>query len=150
MDFKLDYDQMVFLDAEDLAEDGILEAYESLLPTLRQYVVPTAKIEEELDSGAPRYAVRSGTKEFVIYAPDLDVQDGQSWGRATYAFFTIVNEQLAIASLEYRLFAINDGNDLGGMFLTPEQARASRNTLPRKKDWPYLPTSEHPWYGRFH
>ena len=93
MDFELDYDQMVFLDAEDLAEGGIGEAYESLLPKLRQYVAEPAGIEEDLDDDAPRYAVRFGAREFVIYGPDLDEQQGQSWGRATHAFFTIVNAQ---------------------------------------------------------
>jgi hypothetical protein len=148
VDFELDYDQMVFLDAEDLAEGGIGEAYESLLPRLRQYVAQPATIEEDLDNDAPRYAVRFGAKELIIYGPDLDEQQGQSWGRATHAFFTIVNDQLA--GTDYRFFAINSGNDLGGMFLKPMQAQASRKTLPRKNDWPYLPDNQHPWYGQHH
>ena len=36
--FTLDYDQWIILDAEDLAETGIAEAYEGLLPVLRKYV----------------------------------------------------------------------------------------------------------------
>src|SRR5262249_9822494 len=148
VDFELDYDQMVFLDAEDLAEGGIGGAYQSLLPKLREYVAQPAKIQEVLDDEAPRYAVRFGEKEFLIYGPELDEGQGQSWGRATHAFFAIVNDQLT--GSPYRFFAINGGNDLGGMFLTPAQVEASRKTLPRKLDWPYLPTAEHPWYGQYH
>jgi hypothetical protein len=36
MDFELDYSQMIHLDAESLAEQGILEAYERLLPNTRE------------------------------------------------------------------------------------------------------------------
>lgn len=33
----LDYDQLVYLDAEDLAEQGILSAYQALLPRIKQF-----------------------------------------------------------------------------------------------------------------
>ena len=148
MSFNLDYDELVHLDAEDLAETGIGEAYESLLPKLRQYVQQPARIEELVDNDAPRYSVKCGARQFIIYAPALNDEAGNSWGRATFAFFTIVNDQLA--STSYRLYAINGGNDLGGMFLTPAQADAAKKTLPNKTDWPYLPKDEHPWYGQHH
>ena len=64
---------------------------------------------------------------------------------ATYAFFKIINDQLGAS--EYKFFAINGGNDLCGVFLTPAQAQASRYGLPRSADWPYLPTLEPPNYG---
>jgi hypothetical protein len=148
MDFELDYDEMIFLDAEELAEGGIGQAYELLLPKLQEYVPAPQTVDEEIDDEAPRYAIKCGAKEFVIYDPKYQDTDGQSWGRATYALFTIVNDQLPRS--EYRLFAINGGNDLGAMFLTPEQAQAATKTLPNKTDWPYLPTDEHPWYGQHH
>jgi hypothetical protein len=44
----LDYDQLILLDAEDLAEAGILKAYESLLPELRKYVPRPAEVERSL------------------------------------------------------------------------------------------------------
>jgi hypothetical protein len=87
-------------------------------------------------------------KEFVIYAPELHDGGLDSWGRATAAFFTIVNDQLA--NSEYRFFAINGGNDLGGIFLTPSQAAAAQQALPNKTDWPYLPKLEPDWYGQYH
>src|SRR5438132_1519807 len=117
MSVALDYDRWIHLDAEELAETGIGEAYESFLPELRKYVQQPARIEELIDSDAPRYSVQCGAKEFVIYEPELDDEGGGSWGRATYAFFAIVNDQLS--NSEYRFYAINNGNELGGMFLTP-------------------------------
>jgi len=148
MSFTLDYDQWVHLDAESLAETGISKAYESLLPELRKHVQQPAQVEELIEDNTPRYSVKCGAREFVIYGPEVDGADGNSWGRATAAFFTIVNEQLA--NSEYRFYAINGGNDLGGMFLTPEQARAAQEAIPNKRDWPYLPEDVPPWYGQYH
>jgi hypothetical protein len=107
-----------------------------------------ARIEEVIDDDTPRYSVRCGTRDYAIYGAEQDEENGNSWGRATFAFFSLVNDQLADS--EYRFFAINGGNDLGGMFLTPAQARAAHDTLPNRKDWPYLPTDEPPWYGQYH
>lgn len=144
--FTLDYDQLVPLDAEELAETGMAEAYERLLPELRKYVSQPLPMMEEIDHDSPVYSVRCGGKQYVIYGPDVDEEKSSSWARATVAFFTIINEQLA--STAYRFYAINGGNDLGGMFLTPAQAMESRAALPRPQDWPYLPVDEPPWYGQ--
>jgi hypothetical protein len=118
------------------------------MPELRKYVPRPAPVEEVIDDDTPRYSVRCRGMEYAIYGPELDETGNKSWGRATFVFFRIVNEQLA--NSEYRFYAINGGNDLGGMFLTPAQARASRESLPRLQDWPYLPTDEAPWYGQHH
>ena len=139
---------MILLDAEDLAEAGIREAYESLLPEIRKYVPKPAEVEEVIDHDAGRYAVKSGAREFVIYGPELHDEVSDSWGRATVAFFTIVNDQLADS--QYRFYAINGGNDLGGMFLTMSQAEAAQKALPNKSDWPYLPKDEPEWFGQYH
>ena len=148
MKFKLDYDKMLFFDAETLAEAGIKEAYQSILKVLGQYVSEPAQVQEVVDNDAPSYVARCGDLECEIYSPALPEGEGQLWGRATHAFFKIVNEQLTKS--EYRLYAINGGNDLGGMFLTQPECEAARKSLPRKEDWPYLPTPEHPWYGQYH
>jgi hypothetical protein len=58
-----------------------------------------------------------------------------------------VNRQLA--QTPYRLFAINGGNDLGGMFLTVDEAETAKKSL-AKRAWPYLPVAEPPWYGQYH
>lgn len=142
----LDYDTLIFLDAESLAETGIGQAYEQLLPELGKHVADPARLEEVIDPGLPRYAVRIDGREYVVHA-GADAGGG-SWGTATYVFFKIVNDQLA--DTDVRFYAINSGNDLGGMFLTPEQAEAARASLPRPADWPYLPEAAGPWYGQHH
>ena len=145
MNYKLDYDQMIILDAESLAEAGIGEAYQELIPKLREFVKEPAAVEEVEDPDRPSYSVRSQGVEYAIYAPDLA---DESWGRATYAFFRIVNQQLEHSSL--RFYAINGGNELGGMFLTESESEAARLSLPKKTDWPYIPTNEGPWFGQYH
>jgi hypothetical protein len=148
MSFELDYDQCILLDAEDLAETGILEAYEALLPKLRHYVPEPLRVAELIDNDTPRYSVRCGTKEYAISWPDPDDANSYGWGHATFALFSIVNDQLA--GSDHRFYAINGGNDLVGMFLTPAQAQGAQETLPNRRDWPYLPTDKHPWYGQYH
>jgi hypothetical protein len=148
MPFELDYNQWIHLDAEDLAEAGIGAAYNALLPVLRNYVPQPAPLEELLDEDAASYVVRCGAREFVIYDIGREDELNDSWANATVAFFTIVNDQLAAS--EYRFYAINGGNDLGGIFLTPAQAEAAQQGLPRRVDWPYLPKAEPPWFGQYH
>jgi hypothetical protein len=146
--YELDYDQMILLDAEALAEGGIGEAYQSLLPKLRRFVSQPVEIEEVIEDNASRYAVRYRDREYNIYSPGFEDREGQSWGRATHALFSIVNDELV--NSEHLFYAINSGNDLGGMFLTPEECEAAQKSLSGKTDWPYLPTLDHPWYGQHH
>jgi hypothetical protein len=142
---ELNYDEMIPLDAEALAETGVKAAYEELLPRLKTHVASPAAVSERIDSDVPSYAVSCLGTDYPIYGKgDQD----ESWGRATFALFDIVNRQLA--RTPYRFFAINGGNDLGGMFLTPAQAEAAKKSLPRKRDWPYLPDASKPWYGQYH
>jgi hypothetical protein len=147
MGFVLNYDDAIHLDAEDLAEAGIAEAYERLLPRLRQFVKQPLKVIETRDDDAPSYSVQCGGKSFAIYAPEIEATSN-SWGNATVALFTIVNDQLVNST--HRFYAINGGNDLFGIFLTPAQAAEAQKTLPNKRDWPYLPKDEQEWYGEFH
>jgi len=148
MKFALDYDKLIFLDAEALAEGGIRKAYTSILPRLKQYVTEPAEVREVADPSAPRYLVNCQGVDYPIDSPELPNDQGQSWGRAAHALFKIINDQLTRS--EYRLFAINGGNDLGGMFLTQSEFEDARRSLPRPEDWPYVPTPEHPWYGQPH
>ncbi len=95
MAFTLNYDNMLFLDAEDLAEAGIKKAYDSLARDLGGYISPLAEVLEVVDNAAPRYVVRCGDQEYLIYSPEVPNDEGQSWGRAAYALFKIVKDQLA-------------------------------------------------------
>ena len=71
MGFKLDYDKMLLLDAENLAEGGVLRAYQSVLNVLTQHGVEPRQVEEFVDNNKPSYSVRSGDQEYLIYAPAL-------------------------------------------------------------------------------
>jgi len=144
----LDYDKAYHLDAENLAEQGIAKAYHEVLPELRQCVKNPTVIEESVDTSAARYAVRAAGQEYVIYAPDASDGENRSWGTATYVFFKIINDQLADSNV--RFYALNGGNDLFGIFLTPKQAEDAKRSLPTRTDWPYLPDAEWPWYGQYH
>jgi len=148
MGFALDYEKLIHLDAEELAERGLREAYVSIVPHLRRYVPEPAEVLEIIEPSAQTYFVECQGVGYLIYSPEIPCDEGQIWGRATQALFKIVNNQLAKS--EYRLFAINGGNDLGGMFLTQAEVDTARHSLPRKEDWPYLPTLEGPWYGQPH
>lgn len=144
----LDYDRLILLDAEDLAELGIVRAYERLKPVLTQYVAEPAVVTEHVDHQLPGYSVSSNGVTYAISAPRLPDGRGQAWGRATFALFQIVNRQLDGAGVHF--YAINGGNELGGMFLTGDQVRAARRALHERSDWPYLPTLDYPWYGQYH
>ncbi|MDB5552018.1 MAG: hypothetical protein JWL86_2002 [Rhizobium sp.] len=138
-------DRFVPLDAEALAEGGIKERYEELLPELRKYVSDQVEIEEELGEYSDFYVVRANGREYRIYD---DPDEQRSWGYATFAFFEILNENLADASVNF--YALYGGNDLAGMFLTSEEMEEIRATTSNRQAWPYRPSMEDPWYGQFH
>jgi hypothetical protein len=144
----LDYDNLIILDAEDLAEQGLGKAYEGLAKHLRSHKVEPAPVEEIIDPSSSDYRVRFRGVEFVIHSPVVAGSEENSWGLATYALFSIVNQQLPEGGP--RFYAINGGNDLGGMFLSADQVVRARATLKRREDWPYLPTKESPWFGQEH
>lgn len=146
MAFELDYSKAIHLDTEDLAETGLNAGYRRLLPELRRHVSEPAHVEEISDPSEARYLVRCQGQEYLISASDIPEYD--SWARASHALFQIVNNQLGDSA--YRLYAINGGNDLFGMFLTHVECEAARAALEQKTDWPYLPTLDAPWYGQFH
>ena len=61
MAFTIDYDLWIHLDAEDLAETGIAEAYERLLPELLKYVSHPPQVEEVIDH--PQIKARGAIQE---------------------------------------------------------------------------------------
>ena len=142
----LDYEKLIQLDAEDLAEQGIANAYSRLREQLTQYVEQPAEVRELVDNDAPSYRVQCRGAEHVVYSPDVPGSDERSWGRATCILFSIVNEQLLNAPVQF--YALYAGNDLCGIFLTPEVARAAQQGMAKPTERPYLPTMEHPYYGQ--
>ena len=135
----LNYGRMVLLDAEDLAEMGVREGYERVVPSLEALIGnPAVEVSELIDTATPRYVVRADGIQYEVFTSGTSQE--RSWGNATYALFRIVNAQLAKAPR--RFYAINAGNELGGLFLTRRQYRAMIASLEKKTDWPYIPTPE--------
>ena len=140
-------DAAVFLDAEELAEAGVKDAYVNLLPQLRKFVVQPNTVDEELGPNAEFYKVRAGGNTYLIYDQSSD-DLFQMWARATTVLFEIVNEQLTATN--YRLLALYGGNDLQGVFLSTDEAERIRSRVAGRAEWPYQPTMTAPWYGQYH
>ncbi len=144
----LSSDKLVMLDAEDLAEQGMGEAYRNLLPRLKQYVARPAQLEDVVDADLGSYAIRYNGQEHQIYSGENPESEHESWGRATYYFFKAINDQLA--GSDVRFYALYGGNDLAGVFLAPAQQKIAAAALRRKTDRPYIPEQDGPWYGQPH
>lgn len=142
----LDYDKAICLDAESLAEQGILTAYRELLPQLEKYSAPPIEVIETFDHDGLGYTVAAAGRQFVIWEVlENGKQNSDGWERATVAFFQIVNASLDAST--HRFYAINGGNDLFGMFLTEQEAAAARQAIARRSDWPWSPDDRVPYYG---
>lgn len=141
-DDALDYEEVILLDAEDLAEGGILEAYEQLHPQLRRYDAVPIDIAEEIDSDEASYTVFADGKRYDIWRKE---DEDAAWALATVAFFEIVNAGLA--GSDHRFYALYGGNDLSGIFLTDEQFQAARQGIAKRAHWPWIPTDQPPHYG---
>ncbi|HHJ39252.1 MAG: hypothetical protein AXA67_11995 [Methylothermaceae bacteria B42] len=141
----INYDEMLFLDAEDLAEQGIARAYEEIKAEFQKRGIDLSPIEEIIDNENGTYHVNYGGKTYCIYA---DIDDKDSWANATVALFDIVNSQLQESDI--RLYAINGGNDLVGVILTENEYAKARDQLENKTDWPYLPKQGDEWVGQPH
>jgi len=137
-----------YLDAEYLAELGIKNKYEILLPELKQLITKPENIEEMIDSEKGIYIILYKDREYVIQSPEYNDTGFESWGRATFALFDIINDQLN--ETDHRFYAINGGNDLAGIFLTMEELEKIKQTITNKRDWPFLPINDPPWYGQSH
>lgn len=137
----------IHLDAENLAEQGIKEAYDGeVLPHLRAYVENPIDIEEIVDADSPEYSVVTRDQRYCIYNGQINEYD--SWGYATYALFDIVNRQLA--SSDYRFYAFYGSNDLSGAFMTEKEHQDYVGKLAKKTDIPYFPSLKAPWFGQPH
>jgi hypothetical protein len=91
-------------------------------------------------------------RDYRVYdASDVsreETEPGRLWAVATVSTFSLVNEFMAAADSAERLYAVNGGNDLFGMFLTRSQlaeilAYAGSNA----RGAPYEAQDIPPWYG---
>ncbi|MFZ4593922.1 MAG: hypothetical protein ACOYOF_06675 [Verrucomicrobiaceae bacterium] len=140
----LDYDKAIHLDAENLSEQGILSAYEEMLPVLMQFSESPLEVKEEVDHAQGYYAVHAGGKKYEIWVPDSERCEG--WVQATIAFFEIVNASLGSSS--HKFYALYTDNDLDGIFLTEAECAAARLAIKSRSDWPWMPVDVPPQYGR--
>ncbi len=136
--FQIDYDKEIMLDAEALAEGGISQAYEKIKPELSHYLKHPEKIEEVMDNDTPSYSIKFRGETLAVYGPNVNEKEIDSWRRATYVLFYIVNSQLSTSDVKF--YAQNGGNDLGGMFLTIDQYKRANKSMKREIDKFYLPT----------
>lgn len=143
--YELNYDDTIPLDAESLAESGMVENYNEVMEIFKQRGINLEPIEERVDYELERYEVFFKGREYEIYS---NANDYESWGKATFAFFYIINSQLQ--NHEKRFYALYGGNDLHGILLTPEEREKACASLEKKTEWPYLPTNEPDWYGAPH
>lgn len=139
----LDYDHAIPLDAEALAEQGVLSAYRALLPRLEKYSVAPLEVNEVLSDDGLSYTVAAGGRQFVIWEVlENGKQNSDGWERATVAFFQIVNASLSAST--HHFYAINGGNDLFGMFLSKQEFAAARKAIAKRAYWPWTPDDKLP------
>lgn len=144
-DGEIDYEAAIMLDAEELGEGGVGEAYTRLQPHLLELgVMPPAPLVEEWTEDDSYIVTCAGERYVVIPNPVTD----NNWAAGTFALFDIVNRQLTQTA--HRFYAINGGNDLFGIFLLPDSAVRAREALARPTDWPYLPVLDNDWGGMHH
>ena len=134
--------RLVPFDAEDLAEDGIVDALLRLGPHLTRRGVDIDSLNV-IESDGTTYAVEVNGTRYDVYWPETA---RESWGLATETFFRIVNDLLPEQARD-RFYAIYGGNDLSGMFLPPEIVPFFAKGGMDNTGIPYTPTREAPWYG---
>ena len=140
-------------DAEDLAEGGICAFIRQVGPFLTAQGVRLPELQDDVSDNG--YSVRVGGISYKIYdAGDLrrdttGKEPGIIWGLAMTRGFAIVDRMLEAAGSPERLYAINGGNDLFALFLTPELHRIiSEHVNADAEGGPYKPTEEYPWFGQ--
>jgi hypothetical protein len=135
-------------DAEDLAEGGVAGFLDAIRPVLQAHGV--AAVVEEDGFSDREYWLRVSGRHWLIYSPEeLDSRPEGSdiWSLATVRAFAYINELLAAAAAPDRLYAVNGGNDLFGIFLTPELLQAVHEYAGRVRGRPYTPVDEPPSHG---
>lgn len=143
-DYAIALAEAVPLDAEDLAERGIVAAYDRIDPVLAGMGIDPAPIRERADPQSGRYAIEYAGRVTIV--SDAGTSAAQAQGNAAALFFEIVNSQLG--RTQVRFYAIGHGNDLVGVFLTRAQFEAARRLAPR--DRPFVPDRAPPWFGMSH
>ncbi len=137
--------EAVPLDAEDLAEQGIVAAYNQIDPVLQSMGVDPAPLNESVDPASGRYSIDYAGRTILV--ADTGMSEAEAQGNAAALFFEIINGQLGGTGVHF--YAVGHGNDLVGVFLSPAAFEAARARL-APRDRPYVPDRTPPWFGMAH
>ena len=137
-------------DAEELAEGGVLGFLEEVSPFLAAEGVAVPDTQDHITED--NYKLRWAGQEHLVYdASDLareEKEPGRLWAIATVRTFSLVNGLLGSTRSQERLYAVNGGNDLFGLFLTPSQlAEVLAYAGNDARGVPYEVQDAPPWYG---
>lgn len=137
------YDEVLNLDAETLAEVGIVQVYDEIEPVIASHGGTPDSFREIVDEQSGSYAIEHRGVVYPVSGGDIGVAQG--WGNAAAVFFEIVNRQME--GSEYRFYALDHGNGLQGVFLTDQQFAAARAFHRKGVNVPFVPTREPPMFG---
>ena len=121
--------RVVHLDAENLAEGGMIAALFDIGTKLTVRSVLIERLEEQFDEERHSLIVNDST--FVVRA------DEDRWLAATVAFFEALNFLLRENRSGERAYALYGGNDLHGVFLTPMMLDVIKTHTNNEKEQPY-------------
>jgi hypothetical protein len=106
----------VFLDAEDLAEGGFIEAYETMVPVLSQILAHPAAVFSDLQSPSGQVFIPvNGENRRIIFELFEFADSDDPWTFAQIEFFALINA--LIEHSPYSFYCLDGGNDLKGVFL---------------------------------
>ena len=95
-------------DAESLAEGGVGEFLHRIQPFLKGQGVPIKQVDDHFDENG--YSITTNGKDYVVYNTEELTRKGtqlsSTWDLATVRAFALVNELLADAKSNERLYAI--------------------------------------------
>jgi hypothetical protein len=148
-----DSHRLFMADAEDLAEGGIGQFIQNVEPFLATQGVKLPAIEDDISPDGYTVIV-DGVAHEIYDAEELERdsskdQGGLIWGLSMARGFSIIDRLLASAGSKERPYAVNGGNDLFVLFLTPELHRTiMRHPDATRCDGPYVPTEVYPSFGQ--
>ncbi|MEL6486592.1 MAG: hypothetical protein AAFQ13_05540 [Pseudomonadota bacterium] len=135
------YSALIPLDAENLAEGGVVDGYEEITSSIHDSCVDWLPMTQAGER-TPEYRIMISGKMYYVYGSP--VKD-DPWAMAGATLLTVVNNQLE--GCPFKVYALSAGNDLGAVRLTDEQFRRAQKYHKRPYDRPYLPTYDPPEYG---
>jgi hypothetical protein len=119
------YDEAVgrtfFADAEHLAEGGVKDFINAIVPFLAKQNVLIRSVEENFNIGG-EYSVTVNGRTFVMYTQE-ELETAEIWELTTIRAFSMVNTLLKQAEASERLHYLYGGNDMLAVFLTPDMYR---------------------------